>query len=403
MYRIHVYGNPSVPTSTNLTSDAFTQTAYKYGKALKEMGHYIIMYGTKEFASEFICDEFISINCLQDFINPTETKMEISAIIEEYSRGAYLSNMLNECDENKKREIVDKSRNNLLEYLNKNTIHENDIFLTFWDICGKNIFEKIEALGGIVIEGLAQYGTQEWTYRFNRTIFASFAEARQRHKVQKLIGKHHIIIPPFFEFENFTYSKVKENAYLYLGRIQEHKGFGIIIQLAKHFPNKIFWVAGQARTEIKDNCNYLEYQKYNQEMAWLDLTTVPNLIYKGLADKSLRKDLLSRASILIQPSMYDEPFGWNVIEANLSGTPVITSDRGAFLETIKEGLNGYRINPLSSYKTWENIFAKAEKLSSEECYNYAIKNYNKEYIMSSYIQYIANILTDKGELFNQEN
>ena len=299
-----------------------------------------------------------------------------------------------------KLKIIETSRNNLLLYLNENTIKKNDIFLFFWDMHNKDAYTKIETLGGIVIEGLCQYGTPYQTCRFNRAVFASAAELNKRHKIQQFYSKHHTVIPPFFDSNEFTYSDVKQNIYLYLGRIQEYKGFGIIIQLAKKFPDKTFWVAGETRTLVDNGRNYLEYQKYDQKMEWLDLTEIPNLIYKGLADRQLRRQLLSQASVLIQPSMYDEPFGWNIIEANLSGTPVVTSNRGAFLDTVKEAVNGYRIDPTSSWEEWRLILEKAERLSSLECYNLSVETYSIERIMSLYIKYIESVIQDKGDLFN---
>jgi glycosyltransferase involved in cell wall biosynthesis len=134
-------------------------------------------------------------------------------------------------------------------------------------------------------------------------------------------------------------------------------------------------------------------------MVWLDLTTVPNLIYKGLVNKEQRKVLLSKSTALIQFSLYDEPFGWNVIEANLSGTPVITSNRGAFLDTVKEGVNGYKLSAGSGYLDWQRIFCKISNLSPKDCYDLAIKTYHPNIVIPQYIQFIKNIIADKGSLF----
>lgn len=62
--------------------------------------------------------------------------------------------------------------------------------------------------------------------------------------------------------------------------------------------------------------------------------------YKGkLSSEELSKEF-SKNDVLIIPSMWDEPFGRVVIEANINGLPVIGSDRGGIkeiLETIKTG------------------------------------------------------------------
>jgi glycosyltransferase involved in cell wall biosynthesis len=67
----------------------------------------------------------------------------------------------------------------------------------------------------------------------------------------------------------------------------------------------------------------------------------------------IQKDrLLKKATALIAPTLYHEPFGNVVIEALLRGTPVITTDRGAFTETVQNAVNGYRC-------TWASEFEEA--------------------------------------------
>jgi len=51
---------------------------------------------------------------------------------------------------------------------------------------------------------------------------------------------------------------------------------------------------------------------------------------------------MTHARALFLPTLYLEPFGYVVIEANMSGTPVITTSFGAFPETVKDGYNGFK-------------------------------------------------------------
>lgn len=61
----------------------------------------------------------------------------------------------------------------------------------------------------------------------------------------------------------------------------------------------------------------------------------------GKVEPEQRKKLLSTSSCLFQPMIYTEPCGQNVIEAMLSGTPVIAMNYGGFINAIKEGVTGY--------------------------------------------------------------
>jgi glycosyltransferase involved in cell wall biosynthesis len=395
MYRIHIYGNPTVPSSLELTCDAFTMTAYKYAKALKEIGCYIIFYGTLEYKDDYsgVYDEYISISNLEMFKKISRTMDVISC----FSRGEYLSNLLSEDDLKEKINLSDAIGLNFYRSLDK-TVKKNDILLTFFDVSYGCLYKKFEELGGIVIEGLCQYSTQDWTLRFNRSVFSSTHEMNLRHKIQKSKGEHHIVIPPFFDENDFIYNpkiRNEKGPFLYLARLQACKGIDLFIELAKHYTDKIFWIAGQGKCKNKK----LYYQGYNKEEKHVNLKEYPNIIYKGCVGKEKRAVLLSKASALIQPSIYDEPFGWNVIEANMSGTPVITSDRGGFLDTVKYGLNGYRTSLTVSWEKWDYLFEKVIKLSPSVCRYYALSKYTKQVVIPKYIDFIKNVSDMPGELY----
>ena len=59
-----------------------------------------------------------------------------------------------------------------------------------------------------------------------------------------------------------------------------------------------------------------------------------NIRSVGLVDDVRKKDLMSRASALLNPIRYDEPFGLVVTEALVSGTPVLASPLGSMPELI---------------------------------------------------------------------
>jgi glycosyltransferase involved in cell wall biosynthesis len=78
-----------------------------------------------------------------------------------------------------------------------------------------------------------------------------------------------------------------------------------------------------------------------------------------------------------------EPFGIVVIEAMMSGTPVISSDFGAFVETVEHGKTGFRCRTLGDYlaavKTVENLDRKyiAEHARQRWTYEVIGKRYDE--------------------------
>jgi glycosyltransferase involved in cell wall biosynthesis len=109
---------------------------------------------------------------------------------------------------------------------------------------------------------------------------------------------------------------------VYLGRIAPLKGLSLIPRLAAARPDLRFVLCGQG-----DPTPYL---------------TAPNIIYRPPISGVERASLLGHALCSIAPSRFIEPFCGAIVEAQLVGTPVITTDFGAFTETVLDGVTGFR-------------------------------------------------------------
>jgi glycosyltransferase involved in cell wall biosynthesis len=59
-----------------------------------------------------------------------------------------------------------------------------------------------------------------------------------------------------------------------------------------------------------------------------------NLRFVGSVDGSRKADLLAGAACLWMPAQWNEPFGLTLIEALMSGTPVLGTRRGALPEIV---------------------------------------------------------------------
>jgi len=93
----------------------------------------------------------------------------------------------------------------------------------------------------------------------------------------------------------------------------------------------------------------------------------------GFIDPQKRKVLMRDAKVLLMPSFYEEPFGGVVVEAMLNGTPVITTDWGAFPETVLHGVTGYRC------RNWPQFIWALKNLHTLDpyaCRLWAMKNYS---------------------------
>ncbi|MCP3681669.1 MAG: glycosyltransferase family 4 protein [bacterium] len=205
--------------------------------------------------------------------------------------------------------------------------------------------------------GIGYLGSHS-TYR----AFESFA--LQNVTYGKEIGTNKVnmydrVIPNYFDLDDYEFNDSPKDYFLYMGRLVYLKGCGIAVKIAKHY-NKPLYIAGQG-----DPSEYLKYDKAK---------------YFGVVHGQKKKDLLKNASITLVPSYHIEPFGGVAVESMLSGTPVISTNWGAFPETVKEGVSGYR-----GWNTDEMIKKTILALSldrrkvREWALRYSMENVNKLY------------------------
>lgn len=132
------------------------------------------------------------------------------------------------------------------------------------------------------------------------------------------------VIPNCFDVEDFTPSFTSGEYLLFMGRPTPRKGLPIIQEIAKRVDIPLV-LAGQPGADI------------------------PGAKHVGIVTGRAKAELLAGAYAALVPTTYLEPFGGVAVEAMLSGTPVITTDWGAFTETVDHGRSGFRARTLAQF------------------------------------------------------
>lgn len=382
-YVIHIIGNIYIPANPQYLTDAHNIKIIQLCQMFHSRGHDVIFYGDSE-AHKYVP--------ATKYYNVIETSYydQIKKDSNNFTDPRYMTIGCNSFEKFKvtvKLDFLNKLEIYLKPITGKHNIvlHVCDTYSSYNFPEYKNDFKHIEAssMGGHIYNEYVVFITEPW----RQIVLAnSFNKGQAKIKYSKTIL-------PWFDPNDFLFNpqNKKKNTFLYLARCMKNKGFDYFMQLAKHFPDKTFWVAGAGyKTDFEhkfitaDNNNYY-FKDY------------PNVKYWGVADKILRKQLLSQASALIQPTLYFEPCGWNVIEALLSGTPVITPREGGFMHTTEtlphnDKIVSYKFKVGDSWDYWSQILEDVQNIKPERCRAYALCKFEEGRAYKEYMKFFSEII-----------
>lgn len=347
MRTIHVLPNPSGITSEDYRTDAFGIATCKFIKSMPQFGYNIIHYGHE--ASTVDC-EHVTVITNKEFEAPSD-----------FGTMLYHRDDLNDL-------FCERVRPRLAA-----RVRPNDFICSFYGTAHVNSVRDITKKA-FVVEPSIGYPVD--------TVFAPYRGFVSYAWMHYYYGHHQqlmnpnwydAVIPNAFDPDEFELVLNKEDYFVYLGRIITAKGIDLAIQVTERLGIRLL-VAGVGK--ITENLGYSKVPAHVEEI--------------GYVDQKQRLELLSKAKCLLAPTYYVEPFGNIVVEAGLSGTPVITSDWGGFTENVVHGVTGYRC------KTFQQFIDAAKnvmnnKINPLDCRKYAETNYNLHTVHSKMHDWFTDI------------
>lgn len=343
MYKMkfHVVSLPHTNTLKSYSSCAFTQKVIRFCDMMKNLGHEVILYSGEK--NEALCDEHVS--CVSE-----DERKEMCAgrhyTEADWGNPKWLDYNYKVIEEMKTRIgptdficlIGGYSQKPIADYFNKHVSVEfgigySGVFAPF------KVFES---------------------YAWMHTIYG----AQSNGNASSIDGKwYDTVIPNQFEDpENFQLSTDDRTYALYMGRLIDRKGYKIAQDVCAAKGVELL-LAGPGKAEGYGT-------------------------FVGEVGPEERVKLMSGAMALFTPTQYIEPFGTVSIEAMACGTPVISTDWGAFTETIINGFTGYRCR---TFKDFYNALDNVKYLDNAKIREYACSRFSMPVVAKQYEDYFLNL------------
>src|SRR5215213_6310588 len=356
--RIFALGLPHTVTSPRFSSCAYTMKVWNLCRMMKDRGHEVIHLGNE--TSHPVCDENVAI-----------------ASYEEWSRvyehpGTDFFDISVETPERKEfhRLFADNMRRALEERIGD---QHDAIICISWGGPQHDATQPLKHRAFVVESGIGyQYPCAD--YR----VYESYAWLHMimgRDNLMQGGTWYYSVIPNAFDPEMFEYRESPDSYFLYLGRLSDDKGVAVAVDVARR-AGRTLKIAGQGNPDRF-------------------LHDAPHVEYLGVAGVEERKELLAGAAALLCPTFYIEPFGGVAVEAQLSGTPVITTDWGAFTETVIPNVTGFRCRTMDHF---EYAARNIGQLDPAECRRWAM-NYSLSSVAVMYEEYFQMLLNLNHEGF----
>jgi len=311
--RLHLLGLPHTQTTSEYLTCAYTQKVVKFGKMMTQLGHEVIIYAGEE--NEAICAEHV----------PIITEAERHAW---FGTGFDTALTPFEWDVNQPywRAYNERAAAEVLKRANP-----RDLLLLTTSI-QKPVYDVVRhAVGMTGVEwGVGYQGV--W---LDFAVFESYAWMHHVYGLQdRHDGKNYdAVVPNFFDRFDFRVAEKKDDYLLYVGRMIRRKGVLTAALVAERMGMRLI-AAGPGGSPVPGGVKTVEHD------------FIPGVEYVGPVGPDERSELMSKARALLAPTTYIEPFGGVAVEAMMSGTPAVTTDWGAFTETVVPGVTGYRFRTI---------------------------------------------------------
>jgi glycosyltransferase involved in cell wall biosynthesis len=301
---------PHVQVNEEWNACAYTQKDVRFARMMHARGHRIIMYANE--GSEADVDEMV----------PMLTEKERASWFGSHDKQK-LYHLLWDSNQPYWKLFAERAIPEL-----KRQVRRGDFILSLSGNCHQPIANEFPgsysgvATGPMWIEwGCGYFGTFSKYVVYESETHRAWMRGAQGCKTQVYTDA---AIPNYFDMDDFvaqdsdtleiggqTINKA-DPYYLFVGRIIPDKGWNVAVEATKAVGGRLI-LAGQGDPgDLPPHCRFV-----------------------GHANIQQRNWLMQNAIASFTPTDFSEPFGGTAVESQLCGTPAISTDHGAFVETVE--------------------------------------------------------------------
>lgn len=348
--RIHLLALPNVQTTKAYSLDGFCMATIRFARLLKSLNYHVTLYASEE--NEAPCDELVT--CI------TKEEQDVLLDGEPYQYAAL---------GNRGYPLWALANNRMVVEIGKRK-QPRDIICTIGGTSQEPVINAHPDLLGV--EYSIGYISSFAKYR----VYESHYWRAMTHGIQNMIdGRFYDdVIPLYFDSTEFRYYPKREKHALYVGRLVPKKGLSIACKAAEEAGVHLKVIGHGDPSLVTNGAEYL-----------------------GALSMEERNEEMAKASCLICPTLYVEPFGSVAVEAQMCGTPVVCTDFGGFVETVEHGVTGYRCRYMGEFVRG---LKAAPLLDTQYIRTRALNTYSIEAVAPRYDSYFKRLNTLWGEGFN---
>lgn len=347
-FRFHVLGLVHLPVSRRYDACAFTQKIVKLCRMLLAAGHEVILYGAQGSDAD-LYTSFVQTHTLRSireaFGNDNHPDLDSSDpddIGYDWRRETFRT------DFGEPKPCTYAFYGACIGHIGS-TMKPDDFLLMSMGTHHKPVADAVR-LYLAVEPGIGYYGSWSQFRAFESTAAYHYMLKAVSPKDNSFVdGKFYWrTVPNYYDVADFDVAPDVAAAdpdgaianrgkyFLFMARLITRKGFHVIVDLCKRLDLPL-WICGQGYQDYDAATGKLTLQEGN-----VTVQLSPKMRYLGYADAKRRAYLMTNARATMCFTLFTEPFCGVNVESQLCGTPVITTNYGAFVDTVEQGKTGYR-------------------------------------------------------------